>query len=299
MDSKIALRDFLVSRRTRLSPADVGLPVHGPRRVSGLRREEVAALAAVSVDHYIRLERGNASLVSDAVIDAVADALRLTVGERRYLLSLARPAGAQRDAQRDTARSTGGGEGGVRQSVQWFLDSLRDTPAYLIGRNGAFLAWNALAAKVFTDFSVIPPHRRFIGWLIFGEPGARLLYVDWEHKARETVAYLRMEWGKRPHDAELGRQIHELSEASDDFRRLWSAQFVLDTTHATCGLDSPAAGRTLELSWETFQMTDDPDEFVVVYTAEKDSPSAVALRRLADAGEGASRPVAHGGLVPD
>lgn len=117
------------------------------------------------------------------------------------------------------------------------------------------LAWNALATTVFADFAEVPAEHRTIGWLVFCHPGARGLYVDWEFKARETVAYLRTEAGKRPHDAALGRHVHELCAASEDFRRLWSAQFVLATTHATCRLACPALDTVLELSWETFQMT--------------------------------------------
>ncbi|MFJ6137848.1 helix-turn-helix domain-containing protein [Kitasatospora sp. NPDC092286] len=272
MDPSGALRDFLLSRRARLRPDDVGLSGHGPRRVAGLRREEVAELAAVSLEHYIRLERGHASQVSDAVLDAVADALRLSPGERRYLHSLARPPAGHEKTSRP----------GVRPSVQHVLDSMIDTPAYLVGPGGTVLAWNRLAAAVFADFSRIPAGQRTVGRLVFTHPRARRLYADWEAKAREAVSYLRTETGKRPHDPALADEIRQLTARSEDFRRLWSEQLVLETTHSTVRLICPPFGR-LELSWETLQLTDSPDEVVLVYTAAPGSPSAEALRTLSRA----------------
>ncbi len=269
MDPSGALRDFLLSRRARLRPADVGLPDHGPRKVAGLRREEVAELAAVSLEHYIRLERGHASQVSDTVLDAVADALRLSPGERRYLRSLARP----------PARPQTTGRADVRPSVQHVLDSMVDTPAYLVGPGGTVLAWNRLAAAVFTDFARIPAEHRTVGRLVFTHPHARHLYADWETKAREAVSYLRTETGKRPQDPSLAREIRHLTAHSEDFHRLWSEQLVLETTHATVRLLCPPLGR-LDLSWETLQLTDNPDEILLVYTATPGSPSAEALHTL-------------------
>ncbi|MEW1722005.1 helix-turn-helix domain-containing protein [Streptomyces sp. NPDC093109] len=280
MDTPNALRDFLRSRRARLHPHDVGLPDHGVRRVRGLRREEIATLAAVSVEHYIRLERGQASRVSDTVLDAVADALRLSPGERQYLRSLARPS-APAEGARSGTEADGGG---VRPSVQRVLDSMSDTPAYLVGRGGVVLAWNRPASDVFADFALIPVERRTVGQLVFTDPQARLLYVDWEAKAREAVSYLRTETGKRPRDPELAREIRHLSECSEDFRRLWSEQHVLETTHSTVVLRRPPYG-LLEFSWEALRMTGDPDEIVLVYTAVPGSPSAGALRAMSRAAE--------------
>ncbi|EMF00135.1 helix-turn-helix domain-containing protein [Streptomyces mobaraensis NBRC 13819 = DSM 40847] len=292
MDAKIALRDFLVSRRTRLHPGDVGLPAHGPRRVPGLRREEVAALAAVSVDHYIRLERGNASLVSDAVLHAVADALRLSPGERRYLRDLARPE-RHEPAPAEPAPAKGPQPQAaprVRPSVRRLLDTLEGSPAYLVGRDGSVLAWNRLATRVFVDFGEYPVERRTIGWIVFTDPRARTLYLDWESKAHETVAYLRTVTGRWPYDRELARHVAELRAASPDFDRIWTELPVLDTTHATCRLRGPEAGMTLELSWETFQLTDNTEEIMVAYTAAEGSPTAAVLRELARA----DRPSGHG-----
>ncbi len=274
MDTSDALRDFLISRRARLRPGDVGLPDHGVRRVSGLRREEIASLAAVSVEHYIRLERGQASRVSDAVLDAVADALRLSTGERRYLRSLARPAAGPAAGERAA---------GVRPSVQRVLDSMARTPAYLVGAGGAVLAWNRPAATVFTDFGQVPVAERTVGRLVFVDPYARRLYVDWEAKAREAVSYLRTETGKRPRDAALAREIAHLADHSADFRRLWSQQHVLETTHSTVVLRCAPPHERLEFSWEALQMTGDPDEVVLVYTAAPGTPTEAALRELCEA----------------
>ncbi|RLU79714.1 transcriptional regulator [Streptomyces griseocarneus] len=273
MNRKIALRDFLTFHRSRLSPGRMGLPVHGPRRVAGLRREEVAALASVSVDQYIRLERGHTSLVSDTVVDAVAGALALTPGERRYLHAL-----AQRPM---TATPTRAGDEGVRDSQQHVLDSLRDSPAYVVGRNGAIVAWNRLAARVFFDFPRIAPRDRSLGRLMFTHPRARSLFLDWEGSAREIVAYLRTETARRPHDAELASHVGRLLEASPDFRRLWTTQFTFDNAREPSRLAYPALGTTLRLTWEAFEPTDSADAWMVIYTAAEDSASAAALRRMA------------------
>ncbi|MGI5336385.1 hypothetical protein ACQEVS_02740 [Streptomyces sp. CA-181903] len=178
----------------------------------------------------------------------------------------------------------------MRASVRRLLDTLEGSPAYLIGRDGAILAWNRLATRVFVDFADFPAERRTIGWIVFTEPRARTLYLDWESKARETVAYLRSVTGRWPHDRELARHVAELRAVSPDFDRIWTELPVLDTTHATCRLRGPEAGTTLELSWETFQLTDNPEEIMVAYTAAEGSPTAAVLRELARA----DRPSGHG-----
>ncbi|GAA2265430.1 helix-turn-helix transcriptional regulator [Streptomyces amakusaensis] len=267
------LRNFLLSRRARLVPGDVGLPTSGSRRVHGLRREEVAALADVSVDHYIRLERGRGSQVSDTVLDAVARALRLTPAEHRHLYRLARP-----DALAETLAGTDPAETPVRSGVRQALQAL-SAPAYLVGARGTVREWNGPACEVFLDFARITPERRLIGWIIFTDPRARELYVDWESKAHETTAFLRTEVAQYPHDAELAAHVAELSAASEDFRALWSRHAVLGVAHGTTAIRHPGSG-VLELSYETMRLTDDPREFVVVYSAAAGSPSAAALARL-------------------
>ncbi|WP_031066490.1 helix-turn-helix domain-containing protein [Streptomyces sp. NRRL WC-3742] len=271
MDQVETLRDFLMSRRARLRPEEVGLPVHGVRKVRGLRREEVAGLAAMSVEHYTRLERGRASCVSDGVLDAVADALRLSAGERRYLRTLARPSDAE-DTGLPQERWRG---------LQSVLDSMALTPAYVVGAGGAILAWNRLATAVFLDFGRLSPEERTIGRLVFTDPRVRRLYVDWEGKARETVGLLRSEVGKRPRDAALAQEIAELREHSPEFRRLWSEHVVQEDRHATLQLLCPRAGGPLRLSVSVLNLADYPDLLIPVYTAEPDSDSERALHRLA------------------
>ncbi|MFI6151135.1 helix-turn-helix domain-containing protein [Kitasatospora sp. NPDC051170] len=271
MDQVETLRDFLMSRRARLRPEEVGLPVHGVRKVRGLRREEVAGLAAMSVEHYTRLERGRASCVSDSVLDAVSDALRLSAGERRYLRSLARPSGTE-DTGLPQERWPG---------LQSVLDSMALTPAYVVGAGGAILAWNRLATAVFLDFGRLSPEQRTIGRLVFTDPRVRRLYVDWDSKARETVGLLRSEVGKRPRDAALAREIAELREHSAEFSRLWSEHVVQEERHATLQLLCPGVGGPLRLSVSVLNLADYPDLLIPVYTAEPDSDSERALHRLA------------------
>ncbi|MBV2155586.1 helix-turn-helix transcriptional regulator [Kitasatospora sp. SUK 42] len=267
MDTKIAIRDFLVSRRTRLRPQDVGMPaLAGQRRVEGLRREEIAALAHVSVDQYVRLERGQASRVSDTVIDAVATALRLTPAEHRYLHGLARPAPPPRTAVR---------RGPVRPSVQCFLDSLRAAPAYLVGHGGAILAWNRLATRVFVDFAEVPEDRRTLGWVIFTNPRAREAYVDWPLKAHEAAAYLRNELGRHPHCPELTRQIEQLCCYSQEFDTLWRRHGVVELSHGVTRARTRFG--VVELCREILRLAGEPGEFVILHTpATPDAAAALA-----------------------
>ncbi|MFJ9692437.1 helix-turn-helix domain-containing protein [Kitasatospora sp. NPDC101183] len=272
MDQVEALRDFLMSRRARLRPDQVGLPVHGLRKVSGLRREEVAGLAAMSVEHYTRLERGRASCVSDTVLDAVSDALRLSPGERRYLRSLARP----------TEEDGGAGLPPERwRGLQSVLDSMAVTPAYLLGRGGAILAWNRLAAAVFLDFGRLWPEERTVGRLVFTDPRVPGLYADWEGKARGTVGLLRSEAGRWPRDEALAGEIRELREHSPLFRRLWDEHLVHEQSHATLQLVCARAGVPLWLSASALTVADHPDLVIAVYTAVPGSDSERALHRLA------------------
>ncbi|MBO1418708.1 helix-turn-helix transcriptional regulator [Streptomyces sp. FH025] len=266
MDTRIAIRDFLVSRRTRLRPQDVGMPPPaGQRRVPGLRREEIAALAHVSVDQYVRLERGQASRVSDAVIDAVATALRLTPAEHRYLHALARPAPPP-------PRSTAA-RGPVRPSVQCFLDSLRAAPAYLVGHGGTVLAWNRLATRVFLDFAELPEDRRTLGWMIFTDPRAREMYVDWPLKAREVAAFLRCELGRHPHDPELTRQIEQLRCYSQEFDALWRSHGVIELSHGVTRARTRVG--VVELCREILRLAGEPGEFVILHTPA--TPEAAAV----------------------
>lgn len=266
------LRDFLRSRRARISPEEAGLPRQpGARRVPGLRREEVAQLAGVSVDYYVRLERGRDINVSEAVLDALARALNLNDTERDHLFVLARHTRARRrplPPQR------------VRPGVLRVLDSLVDTPALVLGRRRDVLASNRLARALFTDFDALPHRERNMARYMFLDEGARTLYVDWESAARSTVAVLNLYAGRYPHDPQLAELIGELSVRDRDFRRWWADHDVLRHTFGTKRLHHPLVGE-LTLAYEALNVADDPEQTLGLHTAERGSPSEHALHLLA------------------
>jgi len=268
--NKGELGTFLRSRRARLKPEEAGLQHYGERRrVPGLRREELAQLAGVSVDYYVRFEQGRAENVSDSVVDAVASALRLGQDERAHLYRLVRP-------------SMGGCASPlppqeVRPGLRRLLESMPDTPAVIVGRHTDILAWNDLFAALTIDLAALPPGQRNLTWLVFCHEEARSRYVDWEAKARELVAYLRMDLGRHLCDAGFAERLARLSEESADFRRLWADQEVREKTHGTFHLRHPEVGE-LTLAYETLRLPDDPDQALIVHTAEAGSPSEAALR---------------------
>ncbi|WP_329500316.1 helix-turn-helix transcriptional regulator [Kitasatospora herbaricolor] len=271
MDRRAELGQFLRSRRARLKPEETGLPDYGGRRrVPGLRREELAQLAGVSVDYYVRLEQGRTDHVSQAVLDAVARALRLGPDERRHLGNLARPRPAAREP-RPVQR--------VLPGLRRLLDAMSDVPAYVLGPDTEVLAWNRPAAALITDFGALEPGRRQKARMIFLDEASRELYADWEQKAADVVAYLRLGAGRHPHDPGLSALIGELSMGSRDFARLWAGQEVRDKTRGSYGFRHPVVG-PLELAFETFRLPDDPDQALVAYTVEPGSPSEAALRLL-------------------
>ncbi|MFF1646392.1 helix-turn-helix transcriptional regulator [Streptomyces sp. NPDC058240] len=264
------LGDFLRSRRARIQPEDVGLQPYGRRRVPGLRREEVAQLAGVSVDYYIRLEQGRGPSVSDAVLDAIARVLRLDETEHTYLRTVARPksrASAPASSQR------------VRPGLRLVLDSLTAAPAFVLGRRMDVLAWNALGDAV-VGFSRMPVAERNMPRQVFLEPAARKLYPDWAAVAAETVAYLRLDAGLHPDDKRLATLVGELSLKSDDFRRLWADHQVKSKTYGVKRIDHPVAGE-LVLPYETLGAAGDPDQCLVVYTPEPGSETAERVALLA------------------
>ncbi|MYW69120.1 helix-turn-helix domain-containing protein [Streptomyces sp. SID8379] len=265
--------DFLRSRRARVRPEEVGLPGHGRRRVPGLRREEVAQLAGVSVDYYIRLEQGRGPSVSDAVLDAVGRVLRLDETEQAYLRSVARPD--------ETRRRTAGRPAGqrVRPGLRLLLDTIEKAPAFVLGRRMDVLAWNALGDALL-GFSRMTPKARNMPRQVFLEPAARELYPDWAAVAAETVAYLRLDAGTHSRDPQLARLIGELSLASEDFRRLWADHQVKEKTHGAKRMLHPVVGE-LALPYETLTVSGEPDQALVVYTPEPGSPTEERLRLLA------------------
>jgi transcriptional regulator with XRE-family HTH domain len=260
---------FLRSRRARIRPEEVGLPALGRRRVPGLRREEVAQLAGVSVDYYIRLEQGRGTSVSDAVLDAVARVLRLDETEQAYLRTVARP-GRQRRQPARTPR--------VRPGVQRLLDGMERDPALVLGRRMEVLAWNALCDAV-NGFSRMAPAERIMPRQVFLAPGARELFPEWAAVAAQTVAQLRLNAGRYADDPDLCALVGELSVKSEDFRRLWADHEVRECAYGVKKVRHPVAG-LLTLPYETLTIPTDPDQTIVVYTPEPGSETAERLALL-------------------
>ncbi|MFJ9695806.1 helix-turn-helix transcriptional regulator [Kitasatospora sp. NPDC101183] len=268
------LGDFLRSRRARILPEDVGLASYGRRRVQGLRREEVAQLAGVSVDYYVRLEQGRGGGASDAVLDAVARVLRLDEVETAHLRALARP-------PRPQAPSRARGRQAVRPGTRLLLDLMAGVPAFLLGRRGDVLAWNALGDAVNrfsgrTDGAGTPNQARHV----FLDPASRDYYRQWEAVAAETVALLRHDAGLHPDDPALGALVGELSLRSEEFRRLWADHVVREKTSGVKLVHHPLVGE-LDFGFETLEVNGSPGQILVAYTAEPGSPTAQKLALLA------------------
>ncbi|WP_327325703.1 helix-turn-helix transcriptional regulator [Streptomyces sp. NBC_01210] len=273
MDQRAELSEFLRSRRARLQPEDVGLPQLGRhRRVPGLRREELAQLAGVSVAYYTRLEQGNGRNVSTEVLDAIARALRLSDVERDHLSHLAKP---KQKKHRRMGRPQQ-----LRPAVQQLMDAMDGVPAYVLGRRLDILGWNRMARALLGDFAALPPQERNMARLVFLDPNAPDLYVDWECKATEVVSFLRMYAGCSADDPQLPALIGDLSVKSEEFRKLWAAHTVQDKGHGTKRLHHPLVGE-MTLSYETLRLPDDHDLSLVTYHAEPGTRAAESLRLLA------------------
>ncbi|WP_369374576.1 helix-turn-helix domain-containing protein [Promicromonospora sp. Populi] len=266
------LGDFLKARRAELTPHQVGLVDTGGRRrkVAGLRREEVAQLAAISVDYLTRLEQGRVQ-ASAAVLVTLIRALRLDDDQQTYLYELAGKTpvrSRRRPAQR------------VRPAMQRLLDQLTDTPAIVLGRRMDVLAWNAGAAALFTDFGSIPAgHRNYVR-LLFTDPAMRSLHVDWADAARSAVASLRMEAARDPGDPELAVLVGELSVKDADFRTWWASHHAASASNGTKHYLHPVAG-ALVLDCDVWDSPDGSGQRLMVLTAEPGLPSYEGLRILA------------------
>ncbi|MFH8390430.1 helix-turn-helix domain-containing protein [Streptomyces sp. NPDC018036] len=281
LDRRAELSEFLRSRRARLKPEDVGMPDFGRhRRVPGLRREELAQLAGVSVAYYTRLEQGHGRNVSAEVLDAIARALRLTDAEHNHLTHLAKP---KQHKKKQTARPQQ-----VRGSLRQLLDTLDGVPAYITGRRSDVLVWNRMAAAVFGDWSELPAQERNWARMVFLRPEYRELFVEWEQKAIDIVCMLRMDAGCHPDDPRLSALVGELSVKSEDFRRLWATHDVKEKSHGVKLLRHPLVG-DLALQFESFRLIGDSELALVTYHAEPESSSAQALRLLASWGTDATR----------
>ncbi|MEU1424061.1 helix-turn-helix transcriptional regulator [Kitasatospora sp. NPDC005751] len=275
MSSPTALGVFLRSRHARLLPQEVGLPGAGARRrVAGLRREEIAELAGVSVDYYTRMEQGRVRNASPAVLDALARALRLEEQETRHLHRIARPAAATRRAAPAAEEPQR-----VRPMLRTLLRSLPELPALVMGQRMDVLAWNRAASALFGDFAALEPATRNIARITFLHPESRSLYADWDECARGNVAHLGMEAGRRPDDPRLRELIGELAMKSREFRTWWAERPVRDKTSGVKRFHHPVVG-TLELAYETLRAADDPAQALITYAPEPGSPSEDALRLL-------------------
>jgi transcriptional regulator with XRE-family HTH domain len=262
------LGDFLRSRRAALTPAATGVPTYGtPRRVPGLRREEVAQLAGMSVNYYTRIEQGESHQMSDSVMEAIAGALRLDESERLHLLRLAWPAQVVR---RETGPET------VRDSVIALAESNAEQAVVIVGRRTDLLGANRLG---FALFGLHPEQRPNMAKQLFLEPAMRDLLVDWEREARNTASYLRMASSDQPDDELLAALVGELSIKSPEFARIWATHPVAECLHAVREYEHPLVGR-LTLNEESLRLPDDPGQRIIFAGAAPGSDSADRLRLL-------------------
>ncbi|UBU18657.1 helix-turn-helix transcriptional regulator [Nonomuraea gerenzanensis] len=279
-DHRDQIRDFLATRRAKLTPGQVGLPAGGRRRVPGLRREEVAVLAGVSTEWYTRLEKGHISGVSQEVLDAVAQALRLDQDERTYLSDLAR---AARPARRALSRRK---DVQVPPRVQWLLDSMTMSAAFVRNGRQDVVAGNALARALLAplfDSPVTTSHgRASLARYIFLDPGSQRFFTDWDAATAVTAALLRAEAGREPHDRALRDLIGELSTLSTDFRTQWASHDVRIRHDGDKRLCHPEVGE-LELTYQSLDLPLSARTVygLTVYTAEPGSTSEERLKLLA------------------
>lgn len=279
MDNRAEVREFLTSRRAKITPERAGLPAGSRRRVPGLRRSEVAALADVSVEYYAKLERGNLAGASPVVLDAVARALRLDEAERAHLLNLARAADGS-DALTRPARRRTRDHWKPHRSLQWILDAVTAGPAFV--RNGRMdvLAANPLARAFYADLYAAPGNQANLARFQFLDPASRRFYPDWDAFADVAVAILRTEAGRNPHDKGLHDLVGELSTRSEEFRTRWGAHDVRHHGTGTKRFRHHAVG-DLTLAYEGLEMAAEPGLTLTVYAAEPGSPSEEGLRLLA------------------
>jgi transcriptional regulator with XRE-family HTH domain len=266
-----------VSRRGKVTPAQVGLPSGGSRRVPGLRRGEVATLAGLSVEYYTRLERGDLAGASEQVLDAIARALQLDDAERAHLAHLAEPEDNSTRLNRRASRV--GPDGTRRPSLQWMLDAVTGAPAFI--RNGRMdlLAANRLARAFYVD--VHPDGRRpaNLARFAFLDSAARRFYPDWDEAADIAVAILRTEAGRVPHDRDLHDLVGELSTRSPEFRTRWARHDVRHHGSGTKQFDHPVVGE-LTIAYEGLELVAEPGLVLTIYTAEPGSASEERLRLL-------------------
>ncbi|GCD96184.1 helix-turn-helix transcriptional regulator [Embleya hyalina] len=276
MDPRTEIREFLSSRRARIAPAQAGLPAYGGnRRVKGLRREEVALLAGVSVDYYVRMERGGLAGASDGVLDALASALQLDEAERDHLFHLARQSRAPGGPRRRRPAVT------VRSTLQQVLDAISDAPAWIGNGRYDVLATNRLARALYSPMPADPRRPANTARFVYLNPeAAGDLFVDYDHIAATVAAKLRMEAGRDPHDEELIALVGELSTRSELFRQRWASRDVRLRRSGRKRMRHPIVGR-LDLDVESLELPADPGLHLNIYTAPAGTPTADNLALLA------------------
>jgi len=275
VDTRSEIREFLASRRARITPEQAGLRVYGDnRRVPGLRREEVALLAGVSVDYYTRLERGDIHGVSGSVLEALARALQLDEAERAHLFDLARAAHRIAPARRRPTKQR------VRPSVQRVLDAMAGASAYVRNGRGDILAANRLGYALFSELFTGAVRPANTARFVFLDPRAPAFFLDWERVANEVVAALRSEAGRDPYDRGLSDLVGELSTQSETFRTRWAAHNVRFHDTGVKRIHHPIVG-DLTLTYATMELSADAGLTMAVYTVEPGSKSEEALNLLA------------------
>ena len=277
-NSSEEIRDFLVTRRARITPQQAGLPAYGSkRRVAGLRREEVAALAGISVEYYTRFERGDIKGVSDSVLEALARALQLDEAERAHLFDLARALRPVSSPRRRRAPKQG-----VRSSIQHVLDGLTGAAAFVHNARLDNLAANQLGRALYSDMfaRAAGPAPVNSARYVFLEPGARDFYADWDRAANDVVAVLRSAAGRDPYDHNLSDLVGELSTRSAEFRTRWAAHNVRFHDTGSKDLHHSIVG-DITLTYNRMELPADPGQMLMIWTAAPGSKSAEALRFLA------------------
>jgi transcriptional regulator with XRE-family HTH domain len=262
------LGEFVRTRRARVAPELVGLDGGPRRRVTGLRREELAQLAHVSIDYVVRLEQGRIGRPSSDILEALARALLLDDAERHHLFRLAAA----------SEPAPGGGDGSdVRPGLALVVSSLEPAPAVVLSRRLDLLVWNPTAEALLGPFGGERNYAR----LVFGDPATRALHADWEDAARETVALLRFAAARYPDDAALSGLIAELRARIDVAERWWDAHDVAEKRHGLKRYVHPTVGQ-LTLHYEAFPLPGDGDQLLTVYAAEPHTPDAERLEQLSE-----------------
>jgi len=278
MDNRRDVKEFLTSRRAKVTPEQVGLPHGGTRRVKGLRRSEVATLAGMSVEYYSKLERGDLAGASASVLGAIARALLLDDAERAHLFDLARIADGTSAIERPARRRSR--PNAVRPGLQHLLDAVTEGPAFIVNGRMDIQATNDLARAFYADLLANPDNRANLARFAFLDPAAHAFYADWDSTASITVAMLRTEAGRDPHDRDLHDLIGELSTRSTEFATRWGAHDVRHHGTGAKHFHHPVVG-DLDLTYEVLALVSEPGLTVTIYTAEPASPSSEALGLLA------------------